>query len=37
MNPRSRDYDREGVPNYLDSDSDNDGIGDNSDSNPFRR
>ena len=37
MNPRSRDYDRDGVPNYLDSDSDNDGIGDNSDSNPFGR
>ena len=37
MNPRSRDYDRDGVPNYLDSDSDNDGIVDNSDSNPFGR
>ena len=37
MNPRSRDYDRDGTPNYLDSDSDNDGIGDNSDSNPFGR
>ena len=35
MNPRSRDYDRDGVPNYPDSDLDNDGIGDDSDSNPF--
>lgn len=31
------DYDGDGTPNYLDSDSDNDGIGDNSDSNPFGR
>ena len=28
MNPRSRDYDGDGLPNYLDRDSDNDGIGD---------
>lgn len=35
MNPRSRDYDRDGVPNYLDSDSDNDGVVDDSDSNPY--
>ena len=37
MKTRSRDYDRGGVPNYLDSDSGNDGIGDGSDSNPFGR
>jgi len=37
MNPRSRDYDRDGVPNYLDRDSDNDGIMDNYDRNPYGR
>ena len=37
MNPRSRDYDRDGVPNYLDRDSDNDGTSDNYDSNPYGR
>ena len=26
-NPRSRDYDRDGTPNYLNFDDDNDGIG----------
>lgn len=26
MNPRARDYDKDGVPNYLDTDDDNDGI-----------
>ena len=35
MNPRSRDYDKDGTPNYLDLDSDNDGIHDDADSNPF--
>lgn len=37
MNPRSRDYDGDGIPNYLDSDSDNDGILDDVDSNPYGR
>lgn len=36
-NPRSRDYDGDGVPNYLDRDSDNDGIFDDYDSNPYGR
>lgn len=35
MNPRSRDYDNDGIPNYRDLDSDNDGIHDDRDSNPF--
>jgi hypothetical protein len=35
MNPRTRDYDHDGIPNYLDSDSDNDGIHDDADSNPY--
>jgi hypothetical protein len=35
MNPRSRDYDNDGSPNYLDNDSDNDGAGDDYDSNPY--
>lgn len=35
LNPRSRDYDRDGTPNYLDLDSDNDGISDNFDKNPY--
>ena len=34
-NPRSRDYDRDGVPNYLDSDSDNDGFSDDYDRSPY--
>ena len=37
MNPRSRDYDNDGIPNYFDRDSDNDGIGDNFDYNPYGR
>lgn len=37
MNPRGRDYDGDGTPNYLDSDSDNDGISDNYDRNPYGR
>lgn len=35
MNPRLRDNDRDGVPNYLDRDDDNDGIFDDSDSNQY--
>jgi hypothetical protein len=35
MNPRSRDYDGDGIPNYLDRDSDNDGTVDDYDSNPY--
>ena len=35
MNPRSRDNDSDGTPNFLDSDSDNDGLLDNYDSNPY--
>jgi hypothetical protein len=37
MNPRQRDYNQDGVPNYLDSDDDSDGRGDNWDSNPYGR
>ena len=36
-NPYIRDYDRDGIPNYLDYDSDNDGIGDDYDSSPYSR
>ena len=35
LNPRSRDYDRDGIPNYLDHDDDNDGILDDNDANPY--
>lgn len=35
MNPRQRDYDRDGTPNYLDNDSDNDGYNDDNDRNPY--
>lgn len=35
MNPKSRDYDGDGTPNYLDQDSDNDGYYDDSDPNPY--
>jgi len=28
LNPKSKDYDSDGTPNYLDSDDDNDGISD---------
>lgn len=35
MNPRSRDYDRDGTPNYLDRDDDNDGISDDSDTRQY--
>ena len=37
MQPRSRDYDGDGTPNYLDRDSDNDGVLDNHDSSPYGR
>ncbi len=37
LNPRARDYDKDGIPNYLDMDSDNDGLPDNLDSNPYKR
>lgn len=32
MNPRSRDYDRDGTSNYRDNDDDNDGVKDDRDS-----
>jgi len=35
MNPRGRDNDRDGVPNYLDCDDDNDGITDDVDINQY--
>lgn len=35
LNPRTRDYDSDGMSNYLDSDSDNDGYADDLDSNPY--
>lgn len=35
MNPRSRDYDKDGTPNYLDNDDDNDGKLDNNDSSQY--
>jgi opacity protein-like surface antigen len=35
MNPRTRDHDRDGTANYLDQDDDNDGAGDNWDSNQY--
>ena len=37
MNPRSRDYDKDGTPNYLDSDDDNDGLLDNNDNSQYGR
>ena len=37
MNPRSRDNDGDGVPNYLDTDDDNDGISDEIDSYQYGR
>ncbi|RLA84417.1 MAG: hypothetical protein DRG78_01465 [Epsilonproteobacteria bacterium] len=33
--PRSRDYDNDGIPNYLDNDDDNDGVSDDKDSNQY--
>lgn len=35
LNPRRRDYDGDGTSNYLDMNSDNDSLLDNSDPNPF--
>jgi hypothetical protein len=35
MNPRTRDNDLDGTPNYLDWDSDNDLIGDDFDTSPY--
>ncbi|MBW2063349.1 MAG: hypothetical protein JRJ03_00310 [Deltaproteobacteria bacterium] len=37
MNPRTRDYDQDGIPNYLDTDSDNDSILDDNDRNLYGR
>ncbi len=37
MNPRSRDNDGDGTPNYLDNDDDNDGVSDNNDSSQYGR
>lgn len=37
LNPRTRDYDNDSTPNYLDRDSDNDLYGDEVDSNPYGR
>jgi len=37
INPYSRDYDRDGIPNYLDMDDDNDGRWDDYDSNQYGR
>jgi len=36
MNPQMCDNDRDGTPNYLDQDDDNDGISDDSDSNQYK-
>jgi len=35
MNPWVRDYDRDGIPNYLDLDSDNDWVMDDYDASPY--
>jgi hypothetical protein len=35
MNPRSRDSDRDGIPNYQDRDDDDDGIQDDYDKNQY--
>ena len=35
--PKERDYDRDGTPNYLDRDDDNDGITDDNDKNQYGR
>jgi len=37
MNPRSRDADLDGTPNYLDNDDNNNGIYDDFDSNQYRQ
>lgn len=35
LNPQNRDSDKDGSPNYLDLDDDNDGTGDDSDANQY--
>ena len=35
LDPRSRDWDSDGIPNYLDDDDDNDGYSDNVDSSQY--
>ena len=35
LNPRSRDADGDGIPNYFDHDDDNDGIADDNDSSQY--
>jgi len=35
MNPQARDYDNDGIPNYLDYDDDNDGLYDDNDLNQY--
>lgn len=35
LNPYLRDYDKDGIPNYLDFDDDNDGINDQIDNHPY--
>lgn len=35
LNPSTRDSDRDGTPNYLDNDDDNDGTQDDNDSNQY--
>ena len=35
MSPRTRDWDNDGIPNYLDRDDDQDGLFDDQDSNPY--
>lgn len=35
MNPRARDYDRDGTPNYLDTNDDNDSVHDNQDTSQY--
>ncbi len=37
LNPRSRDNDGDGIPNYQDRDDDNDGISDDNDSSQYGR
>ena len=37
MNPKLRDNDRDGIPNYQDSDDDNDGIKDDNDFNQYNK
>lgn len=37
LQPPQRDWDKDGIPNHLDSDSDNDGIPDERDPSPYER